>query len=135
MTRKIKANKNFKLKSLKHKKMKKSIVLLVTLVLGFGQIFASDNNLIESEQQIRNEVAILLKSPEITVEKSNLSADIQFKLNKNGEIEVLTVDSNKNNVIDYVKSRLNNKKVLEQKIINVNRVYNLTLIIKKPENI
>ncbi|MEB3345215.1 hypothetical protein U6A24_07085 [Aquimarina gracilis] len=115
--------------------MKKSIVLLVTLVLGFGQIFASDNNLIESEQQIRNEVAILLKSPEITVEKSNLSADIQFKLNKNGEIEVLTVDSNKNNVIDYVKSRLNNKKVLEQKIINVNRVYNLTLIIKKPENI
>lgn len=115
--------------------MKKLTVLLFAFVIGAGQILASDNTKLEMEQQLRDEVALLLKSPEIKVERKDLTADIQFTLNKNGEIVVLNVDSKKEFVIDYVKARLNYKKVIEEKIINVNRIYNVTLVIKKPHNI
>jgi len=112
--------------------MRKFIVLLVIAVLGNTQLFASDNNTIISEQQLRNEVATLLESPQITVEQEELSADIEFTLNNNGEIVVLLVNSDDTIVENYVKSRLNYKKI--DSAINKNRVYKLTLKIKSPQN-
>ncbi len=116
--------------------MKKLTVLVFALVIGVGQVFASNNTpSIATEEEIRNEVADLLKDPEIKIEKNNLTADIQFTVNKNGEIVVLTVDSEKDLVVDYIKSRLNYKKVIVEKTTNVNRLYNLTLIIKNPQDL
>ncbi len=115
--------------------MKKLIVVLFALVVSSGQSFASNSNPVERDQRIRNEVANLLKDPKISVEKNDLSATIQFTLNKKGELVVLDVDSEKDLVIDYIKSRLNYKKVTIEKVKNVNRIYHLTLIIKRPKNV
>ncbi len=114
--------------------MRKFIVLLVVVVLGNTQLFASDNNTISSEQELRNEVASLLESPQIKVEREELSANIEFTLNSNGEIVVLLVKSNSNLVKNYVKSRLNYKKINSEITENENRVYKLTLKIKSPQN-
>ncbi len=115
--------------------MKKLTVLLFAIVLGSSQVFALDNNTpMNTESQLRNEVAALLKSPEIKVERGEITADIEFTLNNNGEIVVLTVDSDKDPVINYIKSRLNYKKVRTENTNNKNRVFHLTLRIKKPQN-
>ena len=112
--------------------MKKLIVLFFALVLGSSQVFASNENPASKDQKLRNEVADLLKSPEIELEKDEISASIQFTLNNKGEIVVLTVDSEEDVVEYFVKSRLNYKKV-NSKVIN-NRIFNVTLRIKRPEN-
>ncbi|GAA4275563.1 hypothetical protein [Aquimarina mytili] len=111
--------------------MKKFTVLLA-LVFGFGQLFASNNSPVGSEQQLRNEVAILLKSPEIVV-KEELKANIEFTLNVKGEIVVLNVDSKEELVVNYVKSRLNYKKIASNTSKNKNRIFKLILKIKKPK--
>jgi len=114
--------------------MKKLAVLVFVFLMGFGQNFANDNNNIVIDQNLRNKVADLLKNPEIKLEKVDLTAKIQFTLNKNGEIVVLAVDSQNDFVIDYVKSRLNYKKVYNN-FRGINRLYTLKLIIKNPSNI
>ncbi len=115
--------------------MKKLTVLLVAIVLGAMQAFASNNNPIHLEQQLRNEVASLLESPQIVIEKEELSADIEFTFNNNGEIVVLLVDSEKEIVKEYVKTRLNYKKIDSKIIKSRNKVFKLTLKIRKPERV
>ncbi|MBP2831760.1 hypothetical protein J8281_06120 [Aquimarina sp. U1-2] len=114
--------------------MKKLFIVLFALVLGAGQAYALEGNPLESDQLIRDEVAKLLKNPQIDVEKSDLTASIQFTLNKKGELVVLDVDSEKDLVIDYIKSRLNYKKVVVEKVKNTNRIYTLSVTITKPQN-
>ncbi|AXT62511.1 hypothetical protein D1816_19805 [Aquimarina sp. AD10] len=116
--------------------MKKLIVLVFVIVLGFNQSFASnDKNSISTEQQIRDEVAVLLKDPEIKIEKADLTATIQFTINTNGEVVVLNVDSHEDSVVTYIKSRLNYKKVTTEKSVTTNRIFRLPLKIKKPNTI
>ncbi len=111
----------------------KKLTVLVLVFLGSIQVFASDNIPTSLEQQLRNEVATLLENPQILVEKE-LSADIEFTLNTKGEIVVLLIESNEELVESYVKSRLNYKKIDSNLSKSENRVYKLTLKIKKPRN-
>ncbi|MBG6130465.1 hypothetical protein IWQ47_001452 [Aquimarina sp. EL_43] len=114
--------------------MKKLTILFAVFVLGSTQIFAS-NNPINSEQQLRKQIATLLESPEIKLDKQQLKANIEFTLNGEGEIVVLTVDSEDLNVKSFVKSRLNYKKV-DSKISNIgNKVFKISLKILKPEGV
>ncbi len=112
--------------------MKKLTVLVFALVLGFGPVFASNDKAISPEQQLRNEVALLLKSPEIVVEEE-LKANIEFTLNVKGEIVVLHVDSKEEMVVNYVKSRLNYKKIGSTTSKNENRIFKLILKIRTPK--
>ncbi|WP_062054479.1 hypothetical protein [Aquimarina longa] len=113
--------------------MKKLTVLLIALVLGSTQISASDNNPYNSEKQLRNQIAVLLKNPEFKLQKEELSADIQFTLNGQGEIVVLSVASEETNVANYIKSRLNYKKINSKVSTIGNKVFKISLKILKPK--
>jgi len=110
--------------------MKKLIVLLVAVVVS-TQVFANDKNTKETkEQKLRNEIAVLLESPELQVDGNEIKANIEFILNGKGEIVILTVDSDKKAVEYYVKSRLNYKKVNSD--VNENKVFKLSLKVLNP---
>ncbi|TSE07798.1 MULTISPECIES: hypothetical protein [Aquimarina] len=112
--------------------MKKLTILFAVFVLGSTQIFASNDNPINSEQQLRNQIAVLLESPEILVENDTLNAKIEFTLNGEGEIVVLSVDTKESTVKNYVKSRLNYKKI-DSEIANIgSKIFRISLKILKP---
>ena len=113
--------------------MKKLTVLLFALVLGTSQLFAINSNPEkDSNQKLREQIAGLLEKPEIKLlEQTELQAKIEFTLNTKGEIVVLNVDSEREIIESYIKSRLNYKKV-DSKTITKNKVYHISLRIKKP---
>ncbi len=115
--------------------MKKLIVLLFAIVLGTSSIFANNGTAEkDSNQQIREQVAVLLDNPEIKLlETKELIANIEFTLNTKGEIVVLNVDTDKELIQSYVKSRLNYKKIDVLKAQNLkNKIFQISLRIKKP---
>lgn len=110
----------------------KKLVVLLALVLGSSSILANDNTGVNPEQELRNEIAALLEKPEIIVENEELSANIEFTVNSNDEIVVLTVNSEEDRITEYVKTRLNYQKV-EAGVSNTGtKVFKLTLKIKRP---
>ncbi len=114
--------------------MKKLTILLFIIVLGLGQVFASNDNPTKSpEKELRNRIALLLDKPEIKVEKNEISANIQFVLNSKDEIVVLSVDSEKEIIENYVKARLNYKKVTTEISEKDNKVFQITLKIRRPQ--
>ncbi|WP_108804980.1 hypothetical protein [Aquimarina sp. Aq107] len=112
----------------------KKLIVLVVAILATTQIFANDKNTKEtSEQKLRNEIALLLDRPEIRLESNEIKANIEFILNAKGEIVILTVDSEKQAIEQYVKSRLNYKKVNTDAIKTGNKVFKIKLKVLNPE--
>lgn len=92
--------------------MKKLTVLLVIAFLATSQLFANGKNPKEIVfKKLRNEIAHLLDSPQIKIDAPSAEAFIEFTLNNKNEIVILTVNSNKEGIENYVKTRLNYKKV------------------------
>jgi len=113
--------------------MKKLIVLLV-VVFASTQIFANDKNTKETnKEKLRSEIAVLLEKPQIKLERNEINASIEFILNAKGEIVILSVDSDKEAIDDYVKTRLNYKKVDADITRTGNKVFKLKLKVLNPE--
>lgn len=114
--------------------MRKLTVLLFAIVLGTSSIFANNSTEKDSNQKIREQIAVLLDKPEIKLlETEELIANIEFTLNTKGEIVVLNVDAEKELIQSYVKSRLNYKKIDVLKAQNLkNKIFQISLRIKKP---
>jgi len=115
--------------------MKNLIVLSIAIVLGSSSLFAFNNNptIKNPERKIRNQVAVLLENPQINVEQEELKAAIQFTLNSNGEIVVLSVDTKNDAVSNYVKTRLNYKRLDPNTPSTGNKIFNIKLRIQKPK--
>lgn len=110
------------------------VLLLVIVVLSSVQMSAFNNDPnVTPEQKLRNEIAVLLESPEIKLENNELIANIQFILNEKKEIVILTVDSEKEAIENYVKSRLNYQKIdFTANSPEENKVYYISLKVLKP---
>ncbi|OED37024.1 hypothetical protein AB832_05315, partial [Flavobacteriaceae bacterium (ex Bugula neritina AB1)] len=92
--------------------MKKLITVIIVAVIASASVFANDKSIGETAQQkLRKEIIELLERPHFKIEKSSIEAEIEFTLNAKNEIVILTVNSDKDIVENYVKSKLNYKKV------------------------
>ena len=114
--------------------MKKIALILLVLVLGSSSVLANNNSEANPEQKLRNEIATLLEKPEFSLEKEALHANIEFTVNSNGEIVVLTVNAEEAIVAEYVKSRLNYQKIDTGVSNKRNKVFKLSLKIKKSKD-
>lgn len=94
--------------------MKKLIVLALIIVFGSATVVASNPEKTTPEN-LRSEIVKILNAPEFSFEEKEVSALIKFTLNSKGEIVVLSVDSDNEQVDFYVKNELNYKR-----IVNVN---------------
>lgn len=104
--------------------MKNLIALLIVLVLGSSAIIAKEIN---PKTQLRNEVASLLQRPIIKVDKQEVNAVIEFTINSQNELVVINVSSERKEVAEFVKQRLNYHKLSTVKMQKGKDFYRISL--------
>lgn len=110
-------NINIQQQSLQYKSIKNQTIMknLKTLALLFAMtfsmaIFASSAPLTEEPSGLNKEITSLLKSPNFEISEE-MQAMVTITFNKHNEIVVLSVDSENDEVVNFIKHRLNYHKV------------------------
>lgn len=103
----------------------KSIQMLVLVVtLTFSTMLSANTEAKDAEASaITTEVFKRLEHPKFLLENDVL-VHVTLTLNKNNELVVLTVDSENEEIVNYIKDRLNYKKVAVN-IFNKGRNYSV----------
>lgn len=92
--------------------MKKIMFTLLVVLLFFsGQGFATETAEINPGKKLSIRIQELLKKNSFKVDADDLTAQVRFTINKEGELVVLSVDTDDANLEGFVKSRLNYQKV------------------------
>ena len=109
--------------------MKKvSIVLAAAALMSFGQVNATPNPTEDPGKRLTQEIHAMLDDNEFAA-KQDVVAKVRFMINKEGEIVIVTVDSADQNVAQFVKGRLNYKKI-DTEGLATGKLYNLPLRIE-----
>lgn len=106
--------------------MKNLKLLLLVFALGTTTLFASDNP-VKENNEIREQIVNLLDKGKFEAEE-DFEVEFTFTFNSNGEIIVLNVNSNKENVKDYIRKHVNSKKIQNPGLKN--EIYTIPLKIK-----
>ena len=88
-----------------------SVVLATAMFLLTGTVFANDGEGVDPAKSITARVSQLLSNHSFTQDDVELTGQVRFTLNNVGEIVVLSVDSESEDLVEFVKARLNYKKV------------------------
>lgn len=105
----------------------KKLLVLVFVTLISTSVFSTNEN--PSKKEIRAKIVTLLGNPKFTLD-SEVKTIVEFTLNNKGEIVILNVDCEKTQICDYIKSRLNYKKVYNPFIQSSNDIYKIPLTIR-----
>lgn len=88
----------------------KNLILTLVFALITSFSFANDKEDVkETKQQLREKIGGLLGNYQQLI-KNDTDATIKFVINRQGQIVVLSVDTNVGNLDTYIKSKLNYKK-------------------------
>ncbi len=90
--------------------IKVNLILLVVAFTISSIANAANKSSDFKDENLSNEIKELLKSPSFKID-DELLASVTFTLNNKKEIVVLSVDSGNEMIENYIKSRLNYKKV------------------------
>ena len=102
--------------------MKTIKMLLLALAIMFGSVVSANTLTIEKDPTSLNEkITKLLKNPSFDLEHG-IQANVTFMVNKNCEIVVLTVDCEYKHTCNYIKNRLNYKK-LDVTVEDLNKTF------------
>jgi len=92
--------------------MKKvSVMLVAALLLSTGSIFANDVKEANPAKDISSQITKMLDKNEFSEDEIDASAQVRFTMNKQGEIVVLSVDTENSSLESFVKGRLNYQKL------------------------
>ena len=90
---------------------KLSLVFVAAMLLATGNILANDSVKEDPTKTLSTQIGELLDNNSLTFEEVSLTAQVRFTLNNQGEIVVLSVESENERLAYFVKTRLNYKKV------------------------
>ena len=109
--------------------MKKLSAILVAFVLLLGTNVMAANAGLDKEKKltISQEIGDLLADADMELDY-DVNANVTFMINDEGEIVVLTVDTDDLAIEKFIKSRLNYKK-LDHKLL-VGEQYNVPIVMK-----
>lgn len=90
-----------------------SLVFAAAMLLMTGSIYANNggNEKNPSNKNLAAQIGALLEKNHFVVDKHDMTADVKFILNDDREIVVLSVDSEDEALVKFVKGRLNYQKV------------------------
>ena len=111
--------------------MKTLKMLVLVVAITFSSVVSANTNPIKNAEpsSISQTVAELLKKPSFEV-KENVDTLAYIYVNEQDEMVVLSVDTDNRVVEDYIKSRLNYKK-LSKNVLNHGKMYKLPIKIQK----
>lgn len=112
--------------------MKKLFVFVFTVMMSVSSFANTMNPTSKKEdvkQEIRTKIVELLGKVDFSFDKE-LKTTVDLMVNKKGEIVVLNVNSDNQNVEDYIKRKLNYKKVVS-KLKTAVKIYKMPLRIVK----
>lgn len=105
---------------------KQSLVLVAAMLLFSASIFA--NNEIDNEptNNLSGQISELLGDNSFTDEDTDLSAQVRFTLNNEGEIVILSVDTESDKFESFVKGKLNYK-VVQANAIEEGKLFTISV--------
>lgn len=114
----------------------KNLIVVFTLVLFVVQGHATNDYHKIPKEELRNEIISLLdKRPNINIAEEYIEARIVFTVNAKNQIVVLTIDAKEGHteIKNYIKSRLNYKKVKFDTTHTSSEKYEMNLKILRPK--
>lgn len=108
---------------------KLSLVVIAAMLLGTGNVLANDFTKIGPEKSLSIQISKMLSENNFSELPSDLTAQVRFTLNNEGEIVVLSVTSQFLNMESFVKQRLNYQKVNLERI-EEGKVYTVPVRVK-----
>lgn len=105
----------------------KKLFVLVFVTLMSTLVFSTNENPSKKEE-IRTKIVELLGNPNFILDEE-VKTTVEFLINKNGEIVILNVNCNTEQICQYVKSRLNYKLISKKSTLK-NSFYKMPLTIK-----
>ena len=90
---------------------KLSLVFVAAMLLVTGNILANNSIKDEPAKKLSTQIGELLDDNNFSSDDISLTAQVRFTLNNEGEIVVLSVDTDNERLESFVKGRLNYKKV------------------------
>ena len=111
--------------------MKTSIkVLLLVVAFAFSSVMSANTEpTFKDPKSLTEEIQNLLKNPKMDL-GFDAYAKVTLLFNKNAELVVMSVDSEYEELSDYIKGRLNYKK-LNVSVDNLNKIYVVPVKIKQ----
>ncbi|PKA97069.1 hypothetical protein B0O79_0717 [Flavobacteriaceae bacterium MAR_2009_75] len=88
-----------------------SLVLAVAMLLSTGSVLANDLKPKKSGKSLSSQISEMLSENSFTINETDLRAQVRFTLNNEQEIVVLSIDADDEILEDFVKAKLNYKKV------------------------
>jgi len=88
-----------------------SLVLVAAMLLFTGSILANDVKDNDPTKSLSAQISEILDNNDFTDDVVDQSAQVRFTLNNQGEIVVMSVDTDNSKLESFVKARLNYKKV------------------------
>ncbi|MEO9513878.1 MAG: hypothetical protein ABJN84_10610 [Flavobacteriaceae bacterium] len=93
-----------------------SIAIVAMLLLASGSVFAKDINTVNPSKTLVTQIQKMLKDNSFEMAEDDVVAEVRFTINVEGELVVLSVDTDDDSLEGFVKGSLNYKKV------NLNRI-------------
>jgi len=90
---------------------KLSLVVIAAMLLVSGNVLANDAIKEDPAKKLSTQIGELLQNNNLDVGAVNLTAEVRFTLNSQGEIVVLSVKTKNEYLESFVKGRLNYRKV------------------------
>jgi hypothetical protein len=107
--------------------MNKFKLLAIAFVLGTASLFANTYNPEVSKDEIRAQIVELVANSKTDIIKETY-VEIEFTFNTDGEIVVLRVTTNDQDVRNFVRTSINGKKL--ETPGRVNKLYRMPIVIE-----
>lgn len=88
-----------------------SLVLIVAVLLSVGNVFANDVKEPNPSKQLSAQISQMLNKNRFFEIAADLTAQVRFTLNNEQEIVILSVETEAIEMEEFIKARLNYKKV------------------------
>jgi len=90
---------------------KLSLVVVAAMLLTTGNVLANDITFESPTKSLSSQISAMLSENNFSEEQTDLTAQVRFTLNNDGEIVVLSVSTDFDKMESFVKNKLNYQKV------------------------
>ena len=108
---------------------KLSLVVVAAMLLATGNVLANDTKSENPTKSLSSQISAMLSENNFSGEQADLTAQVRFTLNTDGEIVVLSVSTDFEKMESFVKNKLNYQKV-NLNAVKEGKIYTIPVRVK-----